>query len=180
MGFFSLVMLDIALELALKDPTYEDMASKFFEHFVAIVDAMNALGGMPYLCYKNANWYHSSVSILLQVINKLSSQFIEIYNDITKMLKILFFILGNGLWHETDGFYYDKIRFEEQEDVTCRIRSMVGLIPLFSVLVLEEETVNKLPGFKKRLDWFLRNRSDISDNVSFFTYSHYKTSIHCW
>eukprot|EP00111_Clytia_hemisphaerica_P019741 TCONS_00058263-protein len=116
MGFFSLAMLGIALDLALEDPSYEDMASKFFEHFVAIVDAMNALG-------------------------------------------------GHGLWHEEDGFYYDKIRFDDQEDVTCRIRSMVGLIPLFSVLVLEEEVVNKLPGFKKRLDWFLKNRKDISENM---------------
>ena len=117
MGFFSLAMLGIALDLALKDPTYEDMASKFFEHFIAIVDAMNALG-------------------------------------------------GHGLWHEEDGFYYDKIRFKDRDDVTCRIRSMVGLIPLFSVLVLEEDVVKKLPGFKKRLDWFLKNRKDISENVS--------------
>lgn len=54
MGFFSLVMLDISLELALKDPTYEDMASKFFEHFVAIVDAMNALGGKLFLHQQKA------------------------------------------------------------------------------------------------------------------------------
>ena len=63
MGFFSLVMLDIALELALKDPTYEDMASKFFEHFVAIVDAMNALGGMFYLCQKTLNCQFNNSNI---------------------------------------------------------------------------------------------------------------------
>ena len=45
MAFFCVVMLDISLELALHDPVYEDMASKFFEHFVLIVDAMNKIGG---------------------------------------------------------------------------------------------------------------------------------------
>ena len=52
------------------------------------------------------------------------------------------------------------------DSFTVRIRSMVGLIPLFSILVLEDEVVHKLPGFKKRFDWFLANRKDISQNVS--------------
>lgn len=116
MGFFSLKMLGIALDLAVDDPTYEDMASKFFEHFIMIVDAMNDLG-------------------------------------------------GNGLWDEEDGFYYDKMRCDDQS-ITCRIRSMVGLIPLYSVLVLEDSVVKKLPGFKKRLDWFLANRKDIHENMA--------------
>jgi len=113
MGFFSLVMLDMALNLAVDDPSYEDMASKFFEHFVMIVDAINDIG-------------------------------------------------GNGLWDETDGFYYDKMRRGNEEHI-LRTRSMVGLIPLYSILVLEDEVVKKLPGFKKRFDWFLANRKDISD-----------------
>ena len=85
MGFFSLIMLDIALELALKDPTYEDMASKFFEHFVAIVDAMNGLGGLslyfilstlifilaiiPSFVFINLNIFHSVISIYLCILS---------------------------------------------------------------------------------------------------------------
>ena len=108
-------MLLIALDLALHDPSYEDMASKYFEHFIAIVDATNCLG-------------------------------------------------GSGLWDEQDGFYYDHLRVGNQT-VPLRVRSMVGLVPLFACLVLEDETVQKMPGFKKRLDWFLQNRADLASQV---------------
>lgn len=117
-AFFCCVMLDIALELAQHDSVYEDMASKFFEHFVAIVDAMNSLGG------------------------------------------------GMGLWDEEDGFYYDYLRLPGQSRA-MKVRSMVGLIPLFTCLVLEDEVIQKLPGFRKRLVWFLENRKDLAKQVSY-------------
>src|SRR5262249_58410528 len=99
MAFYCATMLSMALELARKDPAYEDVASKFFEHFVAITDAMNQLG-------------------------------------------------GDGLWDETDGFYYDKVHVDGMH-VPLRIRSLVGAIPLLAVELLEEETIAKLPGFRK-------------------------------
>lgn len=118
MAFFCVVMLDIALELALYyDPIYEDMASKFFEHFVYIVDAMNNLGGK-----------------------------------------------AEGLWDEADGFYYDHLRLDGRS-MPMRVRSMVGLIPLYACLVLEDEVIQRLPGFKKRLTWFLENRHDLAKQV---------------
>lgn len=116
MAFFSITMLGMALELAVYDSSYEDMASKFFEHFIAIVDAMNQLSGC-------------------------------------------------GLWNEEDGFYYDHIRVSNHS-VPLKVRSMVGLVPLFSCHVLEDEVIQKLPGFKKRLDWFLKNRQDLASQVS--------------
>ena len=115
MAFFAISMLGIALELAVNDSSYEDMASKFFEHFIAIVDAMNQLSGF-------------------------------------------------GLWNEEDGFYYDHIRVGNHS-VPLKVRSMVGLVPLFSCHVLEDEVIQKLPGFKKRLDWFLKNRQDLASQV---------------
>ena len=119
MAFFCVVMLDIALELALYyDPIYEDMASKFFEHFVFIVDAMNSLGSKE-----------------------------------------------EGLWDKKDGFYYDHLK-SDGGTTPLRVRSMVGLIPLYACLVLEDEVIQKLPGFKKRLTWFLENRKDLSSQVS--------------
>jgi len=117
MAFYCSTMLSMALELAEQDPTYEDMASKFFEHFVAIVDAMNTLG-------------------------------------------------GTGLWDEDQGFYYDKLNVNGQS-IPLRIRSMVGLIPLFAVEVLDEKTIQKLPGFRKRMDWFLNYRHDLAKNISY-------------
>ena len=116
MAFFCVTMLDIALELALENPVYEDMASKFFEHFVAIVDAMNNLGG------------------------------------------------GEGLWDKEDGFYYDHLVSDNCTE-PLKVRSMVGLIPLYACLVLEDKVVQKLKGFRKRLDWFLKNRKDLGDQV---------------
>jgi hypothetical protein len=125
MASYCLIMLNIALELAHDDPAYEDVASKFFEHFVAIVDAMNE--------------HH-----------------------------------GTGLWDEQDGFYYDGIQ-TAQGGFHLKTRSMVGLIPLFAVVVLEDEVTERLPGFKKRLNWFLNNRQDLSRHI---TYCEHSTGDH--
>jgi hypothetical protein len=121
MAFFCATMLSMALELASEEPAYEDVASKFFEHFVSIVDAMNTLGGM-------------------------------------------------GLWNEQDGFYYDQLHVENR-NIPLRVRSMVGLIPLFAVEILEEDVIAKLPGFKKRMQWFLDNRQDLARNISYMACS---------
>jgi hypothetical protein len=117
MAFFCGTMLSIALELAQDDPTYEDMASRFFEHFVEIVDALNHLG-------------------------------------------------GGGLWDEQDGFYYDHLHARGQE-MPLRTRSLVGLAPLFAVHILDEEQIEKVPGFKARMDWFLKNRDDLAATISY-------------
>jgi hypothetical protein len=116
MAFFCATMLSMSLELASSDPSYEDIASKFFEHFVAIVDAMNTLG-------------------------------------------------GSGLWDEADGFYYDRFHVDGQV-MRLPIRSMVGLIPLCAVEVLDQATIDRLPGFKKRLEWFLSNRPDLARHIT--------------
>ena len=128
MAFYAATMLSMALELAQEDPVYEDVASKFFEHFVAITDAMNTLG-------------------------------------------------GSGLWDETDGFYYDQLHANGQH-VPLRVRSMVGLLPLIAVEVLEEESIAKLPGFSKRMQWFLRNRQDLSRHISYMESSDHGHEAH--
>jgi hypothetical protein len=117
MAFYCGTMLSIALELAREDPTYEDVASKFFEHFVAITDAMNTLG-------------------------------------------------GTGLWDETDGFYYDQISIDGRT-IPMRLRSLVGIIPILAVEVLEEDLINRLPGFKKRMEWFIHHRPDLARHISY-------------
>jgi hypothetical protein len=117
MAFYCATMLSMALELARKDPAYEDVASKFFEHFVAIADAMNTLG-------------------------------------------------GTGLWDDQDGFYYDRLHTDGRV-IPARIRSLVGLIPLFAVEVLEDSVIESLPGFRKRLQWFLDNRQDLARHISY-------------
>ncbi len=117
MASYCATMLAMAMELALENPAYEDIASKFFEHFVQIVDAMNAVG-------------------------------------------------GTGLWDEADGFYYDQLLIEGRDTMPLRVRSLVGIIPLLAVEVLEQETIEKLPGFKKRMEWFLQNRPDLAQHVS--------------
>ena len=116
MTFFCSTMLSMALELASEDPAYEDIASKFFEHFVEIADAMNTLG-------------------------------------------------GTGLWDETDGFYYDQLLVDGHA-LPLKIRSIVGLIPLFASGVLESEKLDKLPSFLKRMNWFLANRRDLQSQIT--------------
>jgi hypothetical protein len=119
MGMYSLNMLAIALELAQEDPAYEDVASKFFEHFMYIAHAMHHLGGEG----------------------------------------------GMSLWNEADGFYYDVLHSDGREPVPLRVRSMVGLIPLFAVETLEPEQVDRLEGFKRRMQWFVDNRPDLADHI---------------
>ena len=117
MGFYCLTMLSIAIELAENNPVYEDMASKFFEHFISISDAMNSLG-------------------------------------------------GTGLWDEQDGFFYDKLKVDGQQ-IPLRTRSLVGLLPLIAVENLETAKINKLPGFKKRMEWFLNYRKDLAGLITY-------------
>src|SRR3569833_296511 len=109
----------MALELASEDAAYEDIASKFFEHFVAIIDAINTIG-------------------------------------------------GTGLWNEADGFYYDQLSVDGKA-VPLRVRSMVGVIPLFACEILEQEVIERLPGFAKRMQWFIEHRKDLSRHISFGT-----------
>jgi hypothetical protein len=118
MGMYCLNMLAMALELAKEDPAYEDVASKFFEHFVNIAHAMNDMG-----------------------------------TD------------GIALWDDEDGFYYDVLHLPSGEDHFLKIRSMVGLIPLFAVETLEPEIVDRLPGFKRRMQWFIDNHADVPEHI---------------
>jgi hypothetical protein len=118
MGMYCLNMLAIALELARENPAYEDVASKFFEHFVYICEAMNNLGG----------------------------EHIE-------------------LWDAKDGFYYDVLHTSDGARLRLKVRSMVGLIPLFAVDSLDPVTLDSLSGFKRRMQWFLENRPELGEHV---------------
>ena len=118
MGMYCLNMLSIALELARDDRAYEDVASKFFEHFVYICRAMNNIG--------NAK--------------------IE-------------------LWNKDDGFFYDVLHLPDGKKFPMKVRSMVGLIPLFAVETLDSELIDQLPRFKHRMQWFIENRPDFSLHI---------------
>jgi hypothetical protein len=113
MAMYCLNMLSIALELAREEEEYEDVASKFWEHFVHIARAMNTM----------------------------------------------------GLWDEQDGFYYDVLH-RDHEEIALRIRSMVGLIPLFAVEPIPADLIEKFPSFARRLEWFIDHRSDLTEGVA--------------
>src|SRR5450432_4176601 len=113
MAMYCLNMLTIALELAREEDEFEDVASKFWEHFVHIARAMNT----------------------------------------------------KGLWDEQDGFFYDVLH-RGKDDLRLKIRSMVGLIPLFAVETISAEIINKFPAFARRLEWFIDNRTDLTEGVA--------------
>jgi len=114
MAMYSLNLLSIALELACEEPEYEDVASKFWEHFVHIARAMNTM----------------------------------------------------GLWDDEDGFYYDLLHMPSGEEIPLRVRSLVGLIPLFAVESFPSELLRKFPAFLRRLEWFIDNRPDLTEGVA--------------
>ena len=68
-----------------------------------------------------------------------------------------------SLWNEEDGMYYDAIQFDNGHTIQLPVRSLVGLIPLYATLVLEPSIVDRFPGFKKRMEWFIDNRPELSD-----------------
>lgn len=119
MAMYSLNMLRISLELGLTNPVYQDLATKFFEHFLYIAGAMRNIG--------NA---------------------------------------GIDLWDEEDEFYYDVLHCPSGELVPIKLHSIVGLIPLFAVETLEPELLEKLPDFKRRIEWFLNYRADLAGLIS--------------
>jgi len=124
MAMYTLTLMRIALELAVRDHVYEDIATKFFEHFLLIAEAMTKIGG-----------------------DKV------------------------GLWDEEDEFYYDVLELPGDKAVAMKVRSMVGLIPLFAVEVLDGTVIARLPEFAKRLHWFLDHRPELATLVSRWMHS---------
>ncbi|MEL6821351.1 MAG: glucosidase, partial [Calditrichota bacterium] len=120
MAMYSLNMMRISIELALKDRIYEDLACKFFEHFLNIALAMTNFQGEE----------------------------------------------GLQLWDDNDGFYYDQLHMPDGTLIPLKVRSLVGLIPLFAVEVLEPGTLEQLPNFRDRLEWLLENRPELAELVS--------------
>jgi Glycosyl hydrolase family 63 C-terminal domain len=123
MAMYTLNMLGIAMELAAQNNTYEDIATKFFEHFLSIAHAMTDRGDQS-LC----------------------------------------------LWDEEDGFFYDVL-YRAGERIPLRVRSVVGLMPLFGVEILEPQILNALDEFRGRMEWFLEHRPDLTSNVASMTKS---------
>ena len=119
MGMFSLNMMRIALELAQEDRVYEDIATKFFEHFLYIAGAMNNIANS-----------------------------------------------GISLWDDQENFFYDVLHLPNNDHISIKIRSLVGLIPLLAVETIDPELLEKMPNFKQRLEWFLANRPALAGLVS--------------
>ena len=117
MAFYCGTMLRMAIELAEDNEAYGDMASKFFEHYIAIAEAMNTMD-------------------------------------------------GTGLWDDTDGFYYDHL-YVDGQSIPIRVRSLVGLLPLMTGVILEEGIIERLHGFKRRMKWFIDNRGDLSRHMTY-------------
>ncbi|MBE7174823.1 MAG: glucosidase [Mucilaginibacter polytrichastri] len=119
MAMYSLNMMRIALELARYNPVYQDLANKFFEHFLHIAQSMSNIGGGH-----------------------------------------------DGLWDDEDGFFYDVLKRPDGDSVSLKVRSIVGLIPLFAVEIIDHALLEKLPNFASRIEWFFRYRPDLAEQVS--------------
>ena len=119
MGAFCLTMLKIALELAKEEPVYQDLATKFFEHFLRIAHSVSNLGGK-----------------------------------------------GHQLWDEEDGFFYDALHLPDDRIIPLKVRSLVGLLPIFAVDTIEPDLLESMPDFKRRLLWFVANRPHLSGNMA--------------
>ncbi|WP_336961133.1 MGH1-like glycoside hydrolase domain-containing protein [Chryseobacterium contaminans] len=119
MAMFALNMMRIALELALYNNVYEEMAMKFFEHFLSIAHSLDNMGDENF-----------------------------------------------SLWDEEDEFFYDAIASSDGTHMYLRLRTIVGLIPMFAVEVIDDEMIENLPNFKKRMKWVLDNKPELAALVS--------------
>lgn len=70
------------------------------------------------------------------------------------------------LWDNEDGFYYDALHLPNGEDVLIKVRSMVGLTPLFAVETLEPDLLEIVPGFRDQIEWFLNKRPELAKNIA--------------
>ena len=113
MGFFCASMLQIAIELAQTRPAYEDIASKFFDHYIAIIEAINDFD-------------------------------------------------GHGLWDDETGFFFDHLTIRNEPAKVLKVRSIVGVVPVFAIGVLLKEHIDRLPGFRQRMDWFLKHKPQLA------------------
>lgn len=130
MGFFSLTMMRMALELAAENKTYEGLATKFFEHYVYVGAAMKHMGGREH-----------------------------------------------SLWDEDDGFFYDVLRYPDGSFHKFRVRSLVGVIPIYAIERLMPEWLDPFPEFKRNVQWFLRNRQDIVQRCCYIVENQGRTSL---
>jgi len=119
MAMFCLDMLAIALELSLENAVYEELACKFFEHFVYIAAAMDRIGD----------------------------------NE-------------DELWDEDDGFFYDVLKMPGGDALQLKVRSMVGLIPLFASAIFEPTVLERLPTFARRVAHFVQENPVLMTNIS--------------
>ena len=119
MGMYCLNMLAMALELAQEDPAYEDVASKFFEHFVYIAHATRHVGEKDM-----------------------------------------------SLWDDEDGFFYDVLALPDGQRRRLKLRSLVGLIPLFAVETWDTDLTDRLPGFTRRARWFIETNPEFRKHVA--------------
>lgn len=119
MAFYSLQMMQIAIELALHNPVYEQSAMKFFDHFLSIAYAMSNMGKKGY-----------------------------------------------SLWDDEDGFFYDVLNLENGENIPLKLRSLVGIIPLFAAETIDKETLVKLPELHKHILWYLKENPKQAELVN--------------
>ncbi len=117
MGLYCSCMLEMALELAQTRPAYEDIASKFFEHYIAVVDSLNSLD-------------------------------------------------GSGLWDEEEGFYFDRLSSLGGPSHALKVRTIVGIVPLFAICIVRPERVQHLHGYAKRTRWFVKHRPQLASYIS--------------
>ncbi len=110
MAKFCLDLMRMAIELAQDDPSYEVLATKFFEHYASVGAAMKKIGGHDY-----------------------------------------------EFWSESDGFFYDVLCGESLYQ-KLRVRSIVGIIPLFAFERLQRSSIDDLSDFQKDVDWYLANK----------------------
>ena len=119
MSFYCISLMKISLHLAEEEAIYQDMATKFFEHFLRIAAAMTNCAGSQH-----------------------------------------------SLWNEEDGFFYDLLHLPGDEIIPLKVRSLVGLLPLLAVETLNPDMIEKMPVFRRRMDWFIRKRPDVSCNLA--------------
>jgi hypothetical protein len=171
---FQKLLLNFTWWVNQKDPEGKNLFSGGFLGLdnISVFDRSHMPKGMDIEQADGTAWMAFYCGTMLRMALELASEnkvyegmAVKFFNHFLSIASSMNSVSGQGLWHEEDGFYYDRV-IVDGKSVPLKVRSMVGVIPLFAATILSEEVIMELPYFEERMNWMLEEFRHLSKNIS--------------